>query len=291
MSKILVTGSTGHLGKAAVEALLKKTAASNIVLLARDPEKLKHFAEKGVELRQGDYNDPASLVKAFAGTDKMYFVSGSDIENRSKQQQNVVQAAKDAGVKHVFYTSFQRKDETAASPIAAIAQSHIATEKALFDSGLNWTILRHGLYTDMLPLYMGEKVIENGIIYQPAGEGKTAFALRADMGEAAANLLLSEGHENKTYEIAGTVSVSYEEIAAMLSEITGKPIRYVSPPAAEFRETLGKAGVPEMYVNLFAAFAEAIRVGEFDFPDATLEKILGRKPVSVKEYLAGVYGS
>lgn len=291
MRKILVTGATGHLGKAVVEALLKKTAASNIVLLARDPEKLKHFAEKGVELRKGDYDDPASLANAFKGIDKVYFVSGSDIQNRSQQQLNVVKAAKEAGVKHVFYTSFQRKDETAASPIAFIAQSHIETENALKDSGLAYTILKHGLYTDMLPLYMGEKVIENGIIYQPAGEGKTAFALRADMGEAAANLLLSEGHESKTYEIAGSVSVSYEEIAAMLSEITGKPIRYVSPPAAEFRETLGKAGVPEMYVNLFAGFAEAIRVGEFDFPDPTLEKILGRKPVSVKEYLAGVYGS
>ena len=290
MNKILVTGATGHLGKAVVENLLQRNEASNIAVIARDPAKLENLSQRGVDVRRGDYNDTASLVEAFRGIDKLYFVSSSDLQARGEQQLNVVKAAKEAGVKHVFYTSFQRKDETSASPIAFIAESHIETEKALLASGMKYTILRHGLYSDMLPMYMGEKVIESGVIYQPAGEGKVAFATRNDMAEAGAILLLGKDHENKTYNIAGSELISYHDVARFLSEITGKTITYVSPSAEEFR-TLLKSGVPEMYVNLFAGFAEAIRVGEFAAADPTLEKILGRKLVSVKEFLAGVYAN
>lgn len=291
MNKILVTGATGHLGKVVVENLLQRTDASNIAVIARDPAKLENFSQRGVDVRRGDYNDTASLVEAFRGIDKLYFVSSSDLQSRGEQQLNVVKAAKEAGVKHVFYTSFQRKDETSASPIAFIAESHIETEKALLASGMKYTILRHGLYTDMLPMYMGEKVIESGVIYQPAGEGKVAFATRSDMAEAGAILLLGNEHENKSYNIAGSELISYHDVANFLSEITGKTIAYVSPSAEEFRNTLLKSGVPEMYVNLFAGFAEAIRVGEFAAADPTLEKIVGRKPVSVKAFLAGVYAA
>ena len=144
---ILVTGATGPLGKAVVESLLKKTPASNITALVRDPAKSEALKEQGVDIRQGDYNNYDSLVKAFTGIDKLYFVSGNDIPNRSTQQANVVRAAKQAGVKHILYTSFQRKNETFSSPIALVAQSHLQTEKALKESGIPYTILKHTLYT------------------------------------------------------------------------------------------------------------------------------------------------
>jgi len=286
---ILVTGATGPLGNGVVEFLLKKTPASNIAALVRDPAKAEALKARGVEIRVGDYSNYDSLVKAFKGIDQLYFVSGNDIQNRSTQQANVVRAAKEAGIKHVLYTSFQRKNETASSPIALVAQTHLETESALKTSGIPYTILKHTLYTDMLPIFIGDKVLETGVIFQPAGGGKVTFATRADMAEAAANILTSQGHENKEYEIAGSKAWSYQEIAGIISEITGKSINYISPTQEAFRQELTKAGVPDHYIGLFAGFGEGIKQGEFDQTDPTLEKLLGRKPTSVREFLQKVY--
>lgn len=287
---ILVTGATGHLGKAAAEQLLKKTSPSNIAVLTRDAVKVSDLALKGVQVRTGDYNDYASLVKAFKGVEKLYFVSGTDVVNRVQQHTHVVKAAQEAGVKHVVYTSFQRKNESDTSPIALVAKSHIHTEKLLKESGLAYTILKHTIYMEMLPIFMGDKVLETGVIFQPSGDGKVAFASRPDMAEAAANVLTSSGHEHKVYEISGPVSYTYHDVAAIISEVTGKKITYTSPTPEVFKQVLAKAGVPPEYIGVFASFGEGIRQGEFDLPDNTLERLLGRKPVSLREYLQVVYG-
>ena len=287
---ILVTGATGHLGKAVVQSLVKKISPSNIGILARDTTKAADLQALGVDVRQGDYDDPASLAKAFQGIDKLYFVSGSDIVKRGVQHVNVIHAAKAAGVKHVVYTSFQRKNETETSPIAIVAKAHIDTEKALKASGLAYTIMKHNVYMDMLPMFVGEKVLETGTIFLPAGEGKAAYATRLDMAEAGAQVLAGEGHENKEYEISNTESVSYGDIARVLSELSGKEIKYISPSQEVFKAELTKLGVPEMYIGVNAGFAEAIRQGEFDFPSTDLEKLLGRKPTSLKVFLKEAYG-
>jgi len=286
---ILVTGATGPLGKAVVEFLLKKTPAVNIAALVRDPAKAEDLKAQGVDIRQGDYNDYASLVKAFTSIDKLYLVSGNDLPNRAAQQASVVRAAKQAGVKHILYTSFQRKNETASSPISFVSLSHLSTEKAIKESGLTYTILKHTLYADIIPLFIGDKVLETGVIFQPAGEGQVTYATRSDMAEAAANILTGEGHENKVYEIAGNQAVSYAEIAKIISEITGKSINYVSPTPEVFKEELTKAGVPDMYIGLFSGFSEGVRQGEFDVTNPTLGTLLGRQPTSVKEYLQTIY--
>jgi NAD(P)H dehydrogenase (quinone) len=288
---ILVTGATGHLGKAAVDFLLKKTAPSNVAVLVRDSSKASDFKAKGVEVRQGDYSDYGSLVKAFTGVDKLYFVSGTDLINRTKQHENVVNAAKAAGVKHVVYTSFQRKNETETSPIALVAKSHLDTEKLLKAASLPYTILKHTIYMEMLPMFIGDQVLETGVIFQPAGDGKAAYALRADMAEAAANILTTEGHENKIYDISGKTAYSYGDIAEIISRLTGKPITYVSPSQEEFQQALTKIGVPAEYIGLFAGFSEGIKQGEFDLPDSTLEKLLDKKPATLEEYLKSVYFS
>ncbi len=290
MSKILVTGATGGLGSAVVNALLAKTEASNIAVLVRDAAKVEALKEKGVSILVGDYSDFDSLVAAFQGIDKLYFVSGNDIHNRIPQQENVVKAAVAAGVKHVVYTSFQRKNETATSPIAFVAEGHLKTEEWLKASGLTYTILKHGLYTDLLPMFVGEQVLETGVIYQPAGDGKTAFALRTDMAEAGANVLTSEGHENKIYDITGAKTYSYQDIANIISEITGKQIVYVSPSVEEFTKTLTEVGVPAEYIGLFAGFSGAIKEGEFDEVSSDLSDLLGRTPVDAETFLQGVYG-
>jgi NAD(P)H dehydrogenase (quinone) len=292
MSKILVTGATGHLGKAVTQSLLKKTSAANISILVRDAGKAEVFKAQGVDVRTGDYSDYDSLLAAFKGIDKLYMVSGNDLTNRIQQQDNVVLAAKQAGVKQVVYTSYQRKNETVSSPINFVAEGHLNTEHKLKESGLSYTILQHDIYADMIPIFAGEHLLENKTIYLPAGDGKTAYALRTDFAEAGANVLLddTEKYINKGIELGGSEAVNWQQIAAIISEITGETIVYVSPSNAEFNVTLTKAGVPAEYIGLFTGFSNAAKDGEFENVTNNLENILGRKPVTVAEHLKSVYG-
>ena len=292
MSNILVTGATGHLGKAVTESLLKKTDAANISILVRDAEKAADFKAQGVNVKIGDYNDYASLIAAFKGIDKVYMVSGNDLVNRIAQQDNVVKAAKEAGVKHVVYTSYQRKNEADSSPIAFVGNGHLNTEHKLKESGLTYTILQHGIYADMIPIFAGEHLLDNKTIYLPAGDGKTTYVVRTDFADAGANVLLDESgkYDNKSIELGGAKGLNWSDIAKLISEITGVEIAYVSPSNEEFTETLTKAHVPTEYIGLFTAFSNAAKEGEFENVTNNLENILGRKPETVATYLKTVYG-
>ncbi|MEO6687130.1 MAG: SDR family oxidoreductase [Dyadobacter sp.] len=291
MSKILITGATGHLGGAVTNFLLEKTEASNITILVRDTAKAEAFKTKGVTIHVGDYENRESLLKAFEGVDKVYLVSGLD-HNRGAQHENVINVAKEAGVKHILYTSFQRKTESADSPIGFIAESHLSTEKVLKASGINYTILQHGLYSDIIPMFAGEHLLQSKTIYLPAGEGKTAFAAREDFAEAGALILLDETgkFDNQSIELAGSEAVNFTEIAAIISKVKGETISYVNPPVSDFMETLTNAGAPAEVAGLVAGFSQEIGLGEFEETNGALENILGRKPATVEEYLTGVYG-
>lgn len=292
MSTILVTGATGHLGKAVTEFLLQKTDAANIRILVRDAVKAEVFKSKGVGVAVGDYNDHASLLRAFKDVDKLYLVSGTDIENRAAQQEGVVKAAKEAGVKHIVYTSYQRKTESAHSPVAVIADSHLHTEKVLKESGLTYTILEDGLYAEVIPNFAGHNLLETKTIFLPAGEGKTAFAVRSDMAEASAVILLDQTgkFDNRSVEIAGSESVSWKDIAGMISDIAGESISYAPLSEADFTRFLSEAGVPALYIGMQVGFGKAIEAGEFENVSGELEAILGRKPATAEAYLREVYG-
>lgn len=286
---ILVTGATGNYGSATIDFLLQKgIAANNIAALVRDEAKAEALIQKGVTIKIGDYNDYESLLSAFNGVSKLLLISGSDIANRGKQHQNAVNAAIASGVKHIVYTSFERKNESETSPIAFVAKSHIDTEKQIKESGMNYTILRNNLYMDFLPMFFGENVLETGI-FLPAGDRKTAFTLRSDMAEATANILSSEGHENQEYTFSNSENTTFQELADTLGQLTGKQINYISPSTDVYINTLSQAGVPSDYVGMFAGFAEAIKQGELEQYDGDLEMLLGRKPTSAKEFLAKVY--
>ena len=290
MGKILVTGVTGLLGRIVLDKLLSKVPASSVKVLVREEAKAAPFKQLGVEVAIGSYDDKTSLVNAFKDVDKLYFVSGSDVAKRSQQHENVVNAAIEAKVGHVVYTSFQRKNETATSPIYFVASSHLLTENLLKSSGLKYTILKHGIYTEMIPIFIGDRVLETGVIFQPAGEGKTAFILRSDLAEAGVEALTGQGHENRSYELTGPAAVSYAEIAAKISAVTGKNVSYVSPTPEVFAAELTKAGVPAEYIGLFAGFSVATKEGEFTDVSTDLEKLIGRKGGSVETFLEQAYG-
>ncbi|OYQ46062.1 NmrA family NAD(P)-binding protein [Flavobacterium aurantiibacter] len=179
---ILITGATGQFGKLTIDFLLQKgVQPSEILALVRTEAAGNSFQERGIGIRVADYNDKDSLLRAFQGVTKLLFVSSSDLANRLQQHKNVVEAAAEIGVGHVVYTSFQRKNNSETSPLWQVAESHLATENWIKASGLNYTILKNNLYLDFVPGFIGEKVLETGVIYVPAGTGKLSAVLRSDM--------------------------------------------------------------------------------------------------------------
>jgi NAD(P)H dehydrogenase (quinone) len=284
---ILITGATGQFGSKAIDHLLRKGGnSSEISALVRDVEKAKSLTEKGIELRVGDYNDHGSLVNAFDGIDKLLLVSSNDrqgFENRARQHIDVINAAKEAQVNHIVYTSFVRKPQFEDSAIAAFQDSHVQTEDALKKSGINYTILQNGIYLEMIPVFAGDKVAETGTILFPAEAGKASFVLREDLAEAAAHVLLTESHENKTYQLTNSQSITFYEIADALSISLAKEVKYNSPSVDEFETLLRKAGVPDLYIGMFTMWGSALAQGTMDVEDDTLHAFLGRKPTSMTQ--------
>jgi NAD(P)H dehydrogenase (quinone) len=286
---ILVTGSTGHLGKATIQFLLNKIPASQIAALARDKDKATERTEKSIDVRVGNYNDYESLKEATKGIDTVLLISSADMDDRITQHINVIKAARENGVKHIIYTSADVKNIND-SATGEIAETHAATSEFLRQSGITYTLLNNNLYADVVPMFVGEKVLETGV-YFPAGDGKVPFATREDMAEAAAVVLTTDGHENKEYTIAGETAHSFKDIAQMLSDITAKDVSYTSPSPDEYRTALTAAGVPEFFIGMLGNFATAIKNGEFDTQNTDLTQLLGRKPTSLKDYLQSVFGA
>lgn len=286
MSKILITGATGHLGKTTIDFLLQQGVnADQIVALARDINKVASIIEKGIEVRIGDFDNKASLEKATEGIDKVLLVSGLD-QHRLQQHKNVVDASKKNSVKHIVYTGVSMRDRNAfLNPTMA---DHFETEDYIKENGIAYTFLRNSLYSDAMPLFAGEKVIDTGI-FIPAGEGKVPFVFRKDLAEANANVLAQSGHENKTYNLTGGDLYSFSDITKILSDLSGKTVSYTSPDEKTFSDTLKEAGVSDAVIHVLSSFSADIRIGQFEVPSNDLENLIGRKPTDFKNILKEIY--
>jgi NAD(P)H dehydrogenase (quinone) len=284
MSKILVTGVTGAIGRGTVEHLLKKgIPASDVIGLARKKEDLADLAARGVEVRLGDYLDYDSLLRAFEGIDKVMLTSAVAFSDRFTQHYNVITAARQAGVKHVVYMAIMRK-EGSGRIMPEITKSDLFTEQVLKSSGLDYTILYHPPFIDVLSLYFDANPYENGIKV-PAADGKMAPATRDELAEAHAEILSTPGHENKTYSLGGVEAISFADIAKTLADTKGKPVPFTTITAKEYIDAIVAKGTPLQVAEFLTNWVVAIDEGEFEYQSGDLERLLGRKPKTFREYI------
>jgi NAD(P)H dehydrogenase (quinone) len=284
---ILVTGATGHLGNQIVENLLTQISPSEIAVLVRSEEKAKELKEKGVQIRIGDYTNPNSLAEAYKEVEKLILISSNDFNDRFGQHKNAIDASKQAGVKHILYTSMSINDiET--SPLKGFLEDHYQTEDYIKQNGFIYTMLQHSLYADVIPMFIGEQVLDTGVFF-PAGDGRVAYASRTDLAEAISKIVVSDAFENQSLPLTNTENYSYADVAKILTELSGKEVEYVSPTPEVFAETLKGFGLPEPIIQMSLGFATGIKNNDFDKTFPNLETILGRKPQTLKEYLKSVY--
>ncbi len=277
---IAVTGATGNFGRLAVAELLKRAGSSKVVALARDPAK---GADLGVAVRVAAYDKPETLSAALAGVERLILVSGSDVGARVVQHQNVIDAAKAAGVKLIAYTSLLHV-ENGPEPLAT---DHRATEEALRASGIPHVLLRNGWYMEN---YLGSVpgAVAGGAVIGASGDGKVSAATRADLAEAAAIVVTEEGHAGKVYELAGDEAFSMADLAAELSRQVGKQIPYRNLTVDEYAKTLEGFGLPAPVAAMVAGYDADVARGALFDDSRTLSRLLGRPTVTLAAGIASV---
>lgn len=287
MNKILVTGATGHLGSKVIETLLRKIPSSQISIITRKEEKRAEFETKGFNAFIGSYDDTASLEKAMSGVDTVLLISSGDQGDRMQEHKNVVDAAKKIGVKQIAYTSRSLRDRNTLANKLMV--EHFQTEDYIKASGLKYIFFRNILYMDAIPQFIGgTAALERGI-YLPAGEGRVAFALRSEMGEAMANVLLNEKFENNIYNFTGDKTYSFYDIATALSELSGKEVKYNNVDANVFSGMMKQRNVPEPTIQKIIDFITDIKQNQEAEITNDLEIKLGRKPTGLKDGLKQLF--
>jgi NAD(P)H dehydrogenase (quinone) len=280
---LLVTGASGQLGRRATELLLEANAGK-IIAGSRDPSKIEGLAAKSAEVRKVDFDDPA-LANAFKGVDRLLLISTDALDTpgkRLKQHQAAIAAAKQAGVKHIVYTSMPKPEP--GSPIP-FAPDHYGTEQALAESGLGWTVLRNSWYQENL-FHSLPAVLASGKWFSASGDGKVAHVAREDAAYAAAAALAAQPKGNARYDITGGELLTTGEIAKLASEATGKPIEVVSVTDEQLTQGMIAAGMPAFLAPVFASFDTNTRAGKIAIASDAVQKLTGRAPRSLKAFFA-----
>lgn len=283
---LLITGATGQLGQAVLAQLLRRTAASQLAAFVRDEAKAAPLREAGVSLRLGDYDNRPALDRAMQGVEKVLLIAGTDEERRVQQHAAVIDAAQRAGVRCLAYTSRTLRDPTTLSN--QLMLGHFQTEDYLRASGLPHLIFRNVLYMDTLPRFVGT-ALETGVVALPAGRGRVPFALRAEQGEAIANALLDAPCDNRTYELTGQQAYSFADVAAALTAMAGRPVRYDDVAPAAFAAQLVARGLPELVVRRSAGFLADIKNNQESTVSPELAALLGRAPTTLEAGLRKLY--
>ncbi|MDR4947857.1 SDR family oxidoreductase [Neobacillus cucumis] len=278
--KILVTGATGNLGSKVVDSLLKVIPASDLAVSVRNPEKAEGLRARGVDVRQGDFDRPETLEHAFKGIYRLLIISADgDNETRIRQHTDAVKAAERAGVKFIAYTSLGNATESK----NLMAPPHVATEAAIIETGIPYSFLRNNWY---LENEIGS--IQGAIAGAPwvtsAGEGKVGWALRQDYADAAAAVLVGEGHENTVYELSGPL-LTQAELAAALGAVLGKEVPVQQVSDEKYAEIMKGLGLPDFVIPIVVGIQQSIRNGSLEVESNDFEKVLGRPVTPINEAL------
>ncbi len=276
--KIGITGATGQLGTLVLEQLKKRTDAAHVVALVRSPEKVKD-----VEARAFDYEKAENLAEALQGIDTLLLISGNEIGKRVIQHENVIKAAREANVQRIVYTSLLKADTSTIS----LAGEHLFTEKLLKESGIAFTILRNGWYTENYTSSI-PSAVQAGVFVGSAGNGKIASATRRDYAEAAAVVLTEDNHKDKVYELAGDTAYTLEELAKEISTQTGKAIPYQNLPEEEYSKILKGLGIPDVFAEGLASWDVSASKGDLYYKGNTLSNLIGRPTTPLSEAVRAV---
>lgn len=277
---MLVTGATGQLGSAVVRRLLERTDAADVAVLVRDERKAADLAGRGVAVRVGDYDDTTALDRALVGVDRVLLIAGNDPQRRVHQHQNVIDACVRAGVGLIGFASRSLRDVHASEN--TLMGDYFETEDRIRRSGLPHVLFRNALYLDTVPSYVGgARVFETGIRL-PAGDGKVAYALRREMGEALANAMLDHAGADRTHVIAASRAYTFDDVAAALTEISGRTVDYTQVSDEDYVAETMRAGVPEHLARRFLGFHFDIRDDQLDETSTDLQALLGREPATLQ---------
>ncbi len=287
MTKILVTGATGKIGRKTLEHLLKRLPAPDLVGLARDPAKAAELAAAGVEIRHGDYFTPDSLMRAFEGIEKLMLVSATAFTDRNTQHKNAISAARQTGIKHIVYMPIIHEAGSAFA-LPDIKDQDVFVEEQLKASGLAYTLVGHPPFIESIPFFIGSDPVKTGV-RGPVGSGKAGFASRDDLAEAHAVVLSEGGHEYKTYALYGDPAVSFSNVAEILSDVSGKKVPYIAGTDEDYIVHLMASGLPEPAARFALGWMQRVNAGAWDGKAGDLEKLLGRKPTTAAEFLRTNY--
>jgi NAD(P)H dehydrogenase (quinone) len=277
-----VTGASGHLGPLVIGALRKRTPASRIVALARDPDKAGELNKSAGSVRAFDYDKPERLGYALEGITKLVLISSNAMGNRTEQHKAVIDAAKAAGVELIAYTGILHGEKSAIN----LAKEHNETERLLKRSGLRHVFLRNGWYIENYVAFL-KPALANGVFPASAGNGRISGAARADYAEAAAlSLIQDDGSTERVYELAGDNAFTLSEFVAEASRRANKPIQYKNLPEADFADLLTKFGLPpHLAADLAQSSSATAQDALFDDSHA-LSKLIGHPTTSYNEVIA-----
>ncbi|QNE36338.1 SDR family oxidoreductase [Leifsonia shinshuensis] len=272
---IAVTGVTGTVGRLAASELAD--AGIRFRMLARSPERAPRFPDS--EVVACSYGDGASVRAALQGVETVLMVSAAENDQRLREHFAFVDAAAEAGVRHIVYTSF-----FGAAPDATftLARDHFATEERIKTTGMGYTFLRDDLYLDFVEFMVGE----DGVIRGPAGHGKAAMVARADVARVAATVLQHpEKHRGVTYDLTGPEDLTMAEVAGLLTAHLGRAVSFHDETVEEAYESRKRWDAPQWQYDAWVSTYTAIAAGEFAGPSGDVERVTGRRPISLDEFL------
>lgn len=284
--RINVMGATGQLGRKVIQKLLDQGAkAQDLIASVRTLEKAKELADMGIAIRHADYDDPASLLVAYQESDVLLLIpSLAPVEPRIMQHHNALEAAKEAGVKRVAFVSFaaaQPDSKFFISPFLQYAESTLRL------SGMDWTILRDGMYLDPVADWMPD-LVKAGRLPYPVEKGRVAYISRFDLARAIAAACLNSGHSEKIYELTGIKALSMDELAEAISNATGKIVEFRKVSEEEYSEICRADNITEYMISVLASMYRAVDNGEFETVTNHVELLSGTPPESPESYLTRV---